>query len=46
LRAVITGKENEVAVKEDDINNLKRLIEIETNEKEVEIRRIRSEIDE
>jgi hypothetical protein len=35
-----------VAIKEDDINNLKRTIELETNEKELEIRRIKTEIDE
>lgn len=46
LRAVINAKENEISIKEDDIVNLKRLIELETNEKEVEIRRIKSEIDE
>ena len=46
LRAVINAKENEISIKEDNIVNLKRLIELETNEKEVEIRRIKSEIDE
>lgn len=35
-----------MAIKEDDINNLKRMIELETNEKELEIRRIKTEIDE
>jgi hypothetical protein len=33
-------------VKEGDITSLKRLIELETNEKEVEIRRIKTEIEE
>jgi len=33
-------------VKEGDITNLKRLIEMETSEKEVEIRRIKTEIEE
>ena len=33
-------------MKEGDITNLKRLIELETNEKEVEIRRIKTEIEE
>lgn len=46
LRSVITGKEGEIAVKESDITNLKRLIELETNEKEIEIRRIKTEIEE
>ncbi len=40
------AKENEISIKEDEINNLKRLIELETNEKEIEIRRIKSEIEE
>ena len=46
LRFVVNQKEREIAVKEGDITNLKRLIELETNEKEVEIRRIKSEIEE
>ena len=46
LRAVIQGKEHEIARKEDEIVGLKRLIELETNEKEMEIRRIRLEIEE
>ncbi len=46
LRVVIIAKENEIAHKEEEVNNLKRLIELETNEKEIEIRRIKSEIDE
>lgn len=46
LRSIITGKEGEIAVKESDITNLKRLIELETNEKEIEIRRIKTEIEE
>lgn len=46
LRGVINGKEREIAVKEGDITNLKRLIELETNEKEVEIRRLKTEIEE
>lgn len=46
LRAVIQGKEQEIARKEDEIVGLKRLIELETNEKEMEIRRIRLEIEE
>lgn len=33
-------------MKEGDITSLKRLIELETNEKEVEIRRIKTEIEE
>ena len=45
-RSIIVGKENQIAAKEDEINGLKRLIELETNEKEIEIRRIRTEIDE
>ena len=45
-RAIILAKENEIAIKEDEVNNFKRLIELETNEKEIEIRRIRTEIDE
>ena len=46
LRAVVNGKEREIAIKEGDITNLKRLIEMETSEKEVEIRRIKTEIEE
>ncbi len=46
FRAVINAKENEVALKEGDITNLKRLIELETKEKEMEIRRLKTEIDE
>jgi chromosome segregation ATPase len=46
LRAVVNTKEREIAIKEGDITNLKRLIELETNEKEVEIRRIKTEIEE
>jgi predicted nucleic acid-binding Zn-ribbon protein len=46
IRAVIVAREHEISCKEDDINNLKRLIELETNEKEIEIRRIKTEIDE
>lgn len=45
-RVVIVGKESEISAKEEAINNLKRAIEIETNEKEIEIRRIKTEIDE
>lgn len=40
------AREDEIAMKEDQINNLKRLVELETNEKEIEIRRIKTEIDE
>lgn len=43
---MLVAKEHEISCKEDDINNLKRLIELETNEKEIEIRRIKTEIDE
>ena len=46
LRGVVHGKEREISVKEGDITNLKRLIEMETSEKEVEIRRIKTEIEE
>ena len=46
LRSVVNIKEREIAIKEGDITNLKRLIELETNEKEVEIRRIKTEIEE
>jgi nitrogenase molybdenum-iron protein alpha/beta subunit len=46
IRAVIQSKEHEIASKEDEIVGLKRLIELETNEKEMEIRRIRLEIEE
>ena len=46
MRAVILAKESEISIKEDEIINLKRLIELETNEKEIEIRRIKTEIDE
>jgi predicted nucleic acid-binding Zn-ribbon protein len=46
IRAVIVAKEHEISLKEDEINNLKRLIELETNEKEIEIRRIKTEIEE
>jgi hypothetical protein len=43
---VINTKEYEISVKEEEVNKLKRLIELETSEKEIEIRRIRQEIDE
>lgn len=33
-------------MKEDEVNKLKRLIEMETSEKEQEIKRIRADIDE
>ena len=46
IRAVIQSKEHEIASKEDEIVGLKRQIELETNEKEMEIRRIRLEIEE
>ena len=46
IRAVINAKEHEVSVREGDITNLNRLIELETNEKQIEIRRLRTEIDE
>ena len=46
LRVVIVEKESEIASREEEVNNLKRMIELETNEKEIEIRRIRTEIDE
>ena len=46
IRAVIQSKEHEIARKEDEVVGLKRLIELETNEKEMEIRRIRLEIEE
>ena len=46
IRAVINAKEHEVSIREGDITNLKRLIELETNEKQIEIRRIKTEIDE
>lgn len=45
-RIVIISKEAEISAKEEAIINLKRAIEIETNEKEIEIRRIKTEIDE
>ncbi len=43
---MINTKEYEISVKEEEVNKLKRLIELETSEKEIEIRRIRQEIDE
>ena len=46
IRDVINTKEYEISVKEEEVNKLKRLIELETSEKEIEIRRIRQEIDE
>jgi len=46
FRGIINGKEREISVKETEITNFKRLIELETNEKEVEIRRIKTEIEE
>ena len=46
IRAVINAKEHEVNIREGDITNLKRLIELETNEKQMEIRRLKTEIDE
>ena len=46
LRSVIEQKEEEISFKEEQINNLKRLIEHETNDKEIEIRRIKTEIEE
>ena len=46
IRAVINAKEHEVNIKEGDITNLNRLIELETNEKQIEIRRLKTEIDE
>ena len=46
IRAVINAKEHEVSVRESDVTNLNRLIELETNEKQIEIRRLKTEIDE
>ena len=46
MRGVIEMREAEISRKEEDINGLKRLIELETNEKEIEIRRVKTEIDE
>ncbi len=45
-RRIVNQKEREISIKESDITNLKRLVELETNEKEIEIRRIKSEIEE
>lgn len=45
-RAIIVAKEGEIQAKEEQVMHLKRLIELETNEKEIEIRRIRTEIEE
>ncbi len=46
LRQTINAKEADIAAKEEEVTNLKRLIELETNEKEIETRRIRTEIEE
>ncbi|CDW82986.1 UNKNOWN [Stylonychia lemnae] len=46
LRDVINTKEYEISIKEEEVNKLKRLIELETSEKETEIKRIRHDIDE
>lgn len=46
LRDIINTKEYDINSREEEINRIKRLIELETSEKELEIRRIRSEIDE
>ena len=45
IRDVINTKEYEISVKEEEVNKLKRLIEMETSEKEIEIKRIRQDIE-
>jgi hypothetical protein len=45
LRDVINTKEYEISKKEEEINRIKRVIEMETSEKEVEIINIRKELE-
>ena len=45
VRDVINTKECDIQRKEEEINRIKRVIEMETSEKEVEIRRMRQEIE-
>jgi len=46
LRDIINTKEHEIQKREEEINRIKRFIELETSEKEIEIKRIRQEISE
>ena len=41
LRDIINTKEHEIQKREEEINRIKRFIELETSEKEIEIKRIR-----
>lgn len=43
LRDIINTKEYEIGKKEEEINRIKKLIEMETAEKEIEIKSIRNE---
>ena len=45
LRDIINTKEYEISKKEEEINRIKKLIELETSEKEIEIKNIRDELD-
>lgn len=45
LRDIINTKEFEISKREEEINRVKRVIEMETCEKEIEIKRIRQELD-
>ncbi len=46
LRDIINTKEHTIQMKEEEIGRIKRLIEMETSEKEVLIKKCRSDIDE
>ena len=41
LRDIINTKEHEISIREEEVNKYKRKIELETSEKEIEIKRIR-----
>ena len=46
MKDIINTKEYQISKKEEEINRIKKLIEMETSEKEIEIRKMRVDIEE